>query len=406
MNEMTNHTNITLGGSVKKTLFVVAVTAMLMFAVAGSAFAVNHSGTQRLGAGVITGAPVGGIGSNPANNTAGAGTYTYMDWSTGLGANSADNSPHGNYTTTTVKCAVCHAVHYAAAGGAPVAGGAQTADTLLRMKAGDACSFCHAKTGTAVNGTPVYDGLAPTDTTSGGSQNSGHAVGTNCSECHSSVHGTGADESVASLSGYLLKMQRTGMKAAIDTLDTAAVAQGFAAGAAVGGTAADYAAINTPAMREKAVGIFCAECHNGAYATVAAGAKTNVSTGATAAFTGHRIAAVPTTDWNVTTKVSSGSFTGTAANPVAYAPATDCKSCHDATDSYGAVAFPHSWGGTKMWLTASDSTGGTTEMLPYGTASGSGYSTANGGSSPQLGDGVCLKCHVSSDGASGVGKTF
>ena len=49
-----------------------------------------------------------------------------MDWSTGLGTNnsaSAGNSPHGNFTTTTVKCVVCHAVHYAAPGNAPVASG-------------------------------------------------------------------------------------------------------------------------------------------------------------------------------------------------------------------------------------------------------------------------------------------
>ena len=41
-----------------------------------------------------------------------------------------------------------------------------------------------------------------------------------------------------------------------------------------------------------AVGIFCAECHNGAYSTVAAGATTNVKgSSATVAYSGHRIAA-------------------------------------------------------------------------------------------------------------------
>jgi hypothetical protein len=417
MKEMTSNKNIILGGSVKKTLFVVAVAAMLLFAVAGSAFAVNHSGQQRLGGRTIAGAPVGGVGINPTNNVAGAGTMTYQDWSTGLGTNGVvGNSPHGNFTTTTVKCVVCHAVHYAAAGGATVASGAQTADTLLRMKASDACGFCHGQTGTAVNGTPVYDGIYVAGMLSGGSANTGHATGTNCNECHASVHGVNEDNSVASLAGFLLKGQPNNgstssqsMIVAITSIDTTAVAQGFTSGDALGGTPAVYAGTNNSTLREQAVGIFCAECHNGAYATVAAGAQTNVSgssaTSATA-FTGHRIAAAATTTWNgagAAGTISSSAFTGS----VAWAPATNCKSCHDATDAFGAVAFPHSWGGTKMWLMSASSAAGPKTALPYGTAAGSGYSTSAGGSSPQLSDGVCLKCHVAdAAGTTGVGITF
>jgi hypothetical protein len=418
MKEMTPNKNIILGGSVKKTLFVVAVAAMLLFAVAGSAFAVNHSGQQRLGAAstftTATGNPLPVTGGQPSNGIAGAGTETYMDWSTALGTNGVvGNSPHGNFTTTTVKCVVCHAVHYAAPGGAPVGSG-QTADTLLRMKASDACGFCHGQTGTAVNGTPVYDGIYTASMASGGSANTGHAVGTNCNECHASVHGVNEDNSVASLAGFLLKGQpnngSTGsgtMIAAITAIDTTATGQGFASGAALGGTPAVYATTNTSVLREQAVGIFCAECHNGAYATVAAGAQTNVSgANGTVAYSGHRIAAAATSTWNATgAKVSSSALNGTLA--VAWAPATNCKSCHDATDSFGNAAFPHSWGGTKMWLMSATDAGATKTALPYGTAAGSGYnplSPATNG--PQLSDGVCLKCHVAAGGAAGVGVTF
>ena len=121
----------------------------------------------------------------------------------------------------------------------------------------------------------------------------------------------------------------------------------------------------SPVLREQAVGIFCAECHNGAYATVAAGATTNVK-GSTAdvAYSGHRIAAAANPTWNVGNTVSSSTFNG----PTAWAPATNCKSCHDSLDIYGNDAFPHSWGDTKMWLKSAASAGAPKTNLPFGTA--------------------------------------
>jgi len=371
---------------------------MLVFALGGTAFAVNHSGQQRFGAG------------NPAE---GSGAYIYQDWDTTLGTNATDGtSPHGNYTTTTVKCVVCHAVHYAAPGGAPVSSGLQAADTLLRMKATDACIYCHATADVAVNGRPVYDGLGAAITApgaTGGNTTTGHVVGQNCSYCHTTVHGGGADHTVASLDGYLLKemtatnVQGTGavttnMLEAITAIDHNAENQGFAPGAALNGTIGDYATIASPTLREQAVGIFCAECHNGAYATAAAGAATNVYESGTAAFSGHRIAAAATGDWNVDGDVSSSAFPG---GPVAWAPATNCLSCHDALDSLGNPAFPHSWGGTKMWLTAAAYAGAPSENLPLGGGANA-YNTGK----PQLSDGVCLKCHVASGGTDGVGITY
>ncbi len=419
----------------KKILIVVALAAMLVFALAGSALAagINHSGQQRLGkslfnngAGPGQDAMVGGSGLP----TAGAGTFTYMDWNNALGTNSGDNSPHGNYTTTTVKCVVCHAVHYAAPGGATVASGNQQADTLLRMKASEACIFCHATNGFSVTGnhSPVYNGLgaailAPGAT--GGNTDTGHIVGTNCSYCHTTVHGAYEDNSVAALGGFLLKnmtatdVQHTGattanMLDAITAIDHNAVNQGFAPGAALAGTIGEYAGTNSVALREQAVGIFCAECHVGAYATGAPGAATNVyeSGGTTlTAYSGHRIAASATTTWNADGSVSSGMR---GLGSVAWKPATNCKSCHDSQDNYGHDAFPHSWGtwvpspatwnGSKMWLTsASDASGFDATTLPTGGGANA-YNSATGG--PQLSDGVCLKCHVSPDQSAGEGITF
>jgi hypothetical protein len=406
---MTHKHAINQGGSVKKTLFVVALAAMLVFALAGSAFAgVNHSGQQRLGAAAIAPANVGGV------PTPGAGTNTYEDWNTALGDNATNgNSPHGNYTTTTVKCVVCHAVHYAAPGNATVASGLQSADTLLRVKASDACVFCHATTGQAVNGTPVYDGLGGAITApgaTGGNTTTGHIIGTNCSYCHTNVHGAGADHSVASLDGFLLKlMPQTSvtqtfqaptdtMLDAITAIDHAAVNQGFNAGDALAGTIGDYASTNSSTLREQAVGVFCAECHNGAYATGAAGATTNIQGSGSVSYSGHRIAAAATTNWNADGSKSSGLVQN---QTVAWAAATNCKSCHDANDTFGNKAFPHSWGGTKMWLTSAADAGAPSENLPLG-----GGANAYNTGSPQLSDGVCLKCHVAPNGTDGVGITF
>jgi hypothetical protein len=367
---------------------------------------------MRFGAAAIASATVPGTGT-----VAGAGTNTYYDWmiaGPGSGTNgdvAGDNSPHGNYATTTVKCVVCHAVHYAAPGGAPVGSG-QTADTLLRVKASDACVFCHATTGQAVNGRPVYDGLgaailAPGAT--GGNTTTGHVTGTNCSYCHTNVHGAGADHTVAALDGYLLKLMSasdvqgtgattTNMIEAITAIDHNAVNQGFAAGAALNGTIGQYATISSPLYREQAVGVFCAECHNGAYATAAAGASTNVQNAAAfQGFSGHRIAAAATSNWNAAGDMSSGRYTGTSA----WAAANDCKSCHDANDTFGNKAFPHSWGQTKMWLTSAADAGAASTNLPLGGGANA-YNTGK----PQLSDGVCLKCHVASGGAEGVGITF
>jgi len=409
---------------VKKTVFVLALAVVLMLALASSAFAagINHSGQDRLGAAAV--APADGYNADGTPFTAmpGAGTFTYEDWDKTLGSNATNgNSPHGNYTTTTVKCVVCHAVHYAAPGGATVASGDQAADTLLRMKASDACIFCHATDGMAVNGRPVYNGLGGAITApgaTGGNTTTGHIVGTNCSYCHTNVHGANADHSVASLDGFLLKLmsaddvQGTGattndMIDAITAIDHNAVNQGFNAGDALAGTIGAYATSNTSTLREQAVGVFCAECHLGAYDTGAAGASTNVYGSGDAAYSGHRIAAPVTTDWNSDGSKSSGLVQN---EQIAWAAATNCKSCHDSVDRYGNAAFPHAWGGptvgtalagTKMWLTAAADAGAAKEALPAG-----GGANAYNAGEPQLYDGVCLKCHVASGGTAGVGITF
>ena len=409
----------------KKTLLVVALATMLLFALAGSAFAVNQSAQSA--SAPLTWSTVRALSCRvPARSRVQERSRTrttYEDWQPALLGNAqtdpnlpnyAGNSPHGNYTTTTVKCVVCHAVHYAAPGETPVAGDAQAADTLLRVRADEACVYCHATAGFAVNGRPVYNGLGPSlvnGTDTSGDNNVGHYTGTNCSVCHTNVHGAGADTSVAALNGYLLNtLPLTGVNGdtagttdnmldAIDYLNSKAQTAGF--GDALPNTTGFYAGTNSVDAREQAVGVFCAECHNGAYATGEAGASTSVrSSSSTAKFTGHRIAAAATSDWNSTGAISSGSRT---IGTIAWAAADNCKSCHDATDDFGNAGFPHAWGksgtdSSKMWLQMAAKEGDTKVSV--------GQAASADTADLQFQDGVCLKCHVASDSLSGVGITF
>jgi hypothetical protein len=420
MKEMISSEVTTQGGSVKKTLFVVALAAILVVAVTGSAFAA--SGQDRQGAAAAASANVSsfalGLKAGQTNPVAGAGTETYMNWAVDTAGdaravNAGSNSPHGLYTTTTVKCVVCHAVHYAAPGGAPVGSG-QTADTLLRMRADQACIYCHATTGQAVNGVPVYQ-----DANWGANEPNGHVIGTNCNECHTGPHAAGADESVAALRGFLLKsMTTSNVQGEGDTtdvydvaaaVDARAVAQGFTSGQALGYTADDLAALNTTDARTHDVGLFCAECHFGSYAGNAPGASANVNGSSATEYAGHRVGAnvVGSSSWNSDGSISSGRQD---IGQIAFAPATTCSSCHDAKYAGGDTAFPHGWGGAttigantyyaKMWLTAADDAGVTAKSSVIDGQNGFDASAS------QLSDGVCLKCHVASGGTAGVGINF
>jgi len=102
----------------------------------------------------------------------------------------ADGSgPHGNYSTTTSKCAVCHAVHNAAAGGVMLLRGATVSA---------ACLTCHDGTQSGIgpyHTIEKHGGVVAashdTDATNvipGGS--SGLSGNLGCSDCHS-VHGAG-----------------------------------------------------------------------------------------------------------------------------------------------------------------------------------------------------------------------
>jgi hypothetical protein len=180
-------------------------------------------------------------------------------------------------------------------------------------------------------------------------------------------------------------------------VDAKAVSQGFASGDALGFDPIALAGTNTTDARTHAVGLFCAQCHFGAYATNAAGAATNVTGSSSTMYTGHRVGANVTASdaWNSDGSISSGR---TDIGTIAWKAATTCSSCHDATYTSGNTAFPHGWGGSAMWLKNAENASVSTTNTVAGV---DGVSD----NVPQLSDGICLKCHVGND-TTGVGITF
>lgn len=208
--------------------------------------------------------------------------------------------PHGNYSTTSSKCAVCHSVHQAAA---PPAGENWV---LLSSRPADSCTYCHIDVNSRST-MKVYDGLAsnyntipvsnePTTSAHRSMIVNGIEYGTSCAQCHtvhaSSVNMTGNPY----LDGSILRALRTSDPAYV----------------------AELAAESNPNV---ALSMWCLSCHSGI---------------AQPHDTSHLIQASTTT-------------TGTAQYPV-----DGCTSCHAAgTDS---SAFPHYVEGSAKFLVSTPTT--------------------------------------------------
>ncbi|MRR52594.1 MAG: hypothetical protein EG825_17110, partial [Rhodocyclaceae bacterium] len=178
----------------KKTLFVVALAAILVFAFSSVAMAKITNG--------------------------------YVTWD--QANNDLDGTPatpHIGYTVATEKCAVCHSVH-----NAPVAGTswtnasdptqnwtARNEDTqmLLRSSVANACVYCHISTN--IGGTQLYNGnetlwtapltIEPTATAGVFAENVAHNRNSaNCVNCHA-VHGANTFQGPAA--SKILKMPTT-----------------------------------------------------------------------------------------------------------------------------------------------------------------------------------------------------
>lgn len=263
------------------------------------------------------------------------GDYTDGD---GYAVNAA-GTPHTGYATTTVKCAVCHAVHRGPVGG----------EVLLRGTVANACEFCHIQAN--VSSVKVYDSVVANYTTD--TENNHSSVGgiSECVDCHA-VHGAGAISTT--LAGDInTKILKTN------------------AGSGGGGNAGVPVAWSfaTGTVRAGVVSKYCTQCHN--YWTD--------QYDDTAADQNHVMKAA---GLYANTKTALGTA-GTTA--VAYAPSTYCTSCHDSGAGTVDDNFPHLTSGDRFLMSAEN----------FGAAS------APAGDPSE--DGACLKCHHNGTTGVGTG---
>jgi hypothetical protein len=275
------------------------------------------------------------------------GTGGYVAWTAVSSLPGQGTSPHGGYATSTVKCAVCHAVHNASLSG----------QLLLQTPASDACNYCHV--GGAGGYTQVYNGIPAnySGTDWKNAHNSflvaGVEGGLVCTTCHQ-VHA--ADQAMTANAALTVKLLK-GAKVYDDSSGTPNYDP--VAKAPLAGDSYDVALTK-----------WCAGCHftRGGTYTYYANAynqQSHVMTNTAAVYDN------PSATYN---------------GQVAWIGSTYCSSCHASNYNDGTGKWPHYTAGNRFLISSTD-------------ASSASVPTTNTSS-----DGVCLRCHRQS--TKGIGLTF
>lgn len=311
----------------------------------------------------------------------------YVSWDPGGGNAVSLATPHKDYQTTTVKCAVCHSVHNASVSAEPTM--SAPTELLLRSSVADACTYCHIVT--SIGGIVIYDGNADNyniDNIYGHNRD----AGATCVGCHS-VHGSNTMDGIES--PYILRKggyQQSfvdfiagGDASIIDTLTT------------------DVFMFGVDRWRADVIQrtAFCSKCHP--FFTQAS------EDTITATMTkGHPLKA-KYSPWDVTSESANGFVAQGATVPTDQPVA--------AYGSKGCDWFCHE----ARWFGAGAGTGPglKTESYPHYTPSFARFLTAQsmaGGVDPPVGatnpaqDSVCTRCHRWSDTwypvAGGVGVSY
>lgn len=272
----------------------------------------------------------------------------YIPWDSVKSLPGQGTSPHGGYTTGTVKCGVCHAVH-----GASAATSSPAPQLLLQSAVADACNYCHV--GGAGGYTQVYAGnpanYSGTDLKNAHNSFlvSGVQQGITCTKCHQ-VH---AADSAMTANAYLTTKLLVGAKTysnfPLPNYDPVA-----------------QAPLSTDTS-DTALMKWCAGCHftrGGSYTYYADAynGQSHIMTTPTASYTN------PGT-----------TYTG----QIAWKGSNYCASCH--SSGYRTAAWPHYTAGTRFLESAADA------------------STTPTAAVDSRQDGVCLQCHRSTTSGAGVG---
>lgn len=254
----------------------------------------------------------------------------YLSWagaqSIYASVNSTDTTqttPHGGYTQTTVKCAVCHSTHRA-----------YTSETQLKVALddnllpGNSCLACHAS-----GGSNATTRLIEWGTITAGPHSVVGGTDCNASNCHGSVHGAGASSKYATVRKF--NLSNKGSVGALDAAIDAAIVSGnipkdlngnpLKTVKSTDGTSVDVLSEKSldQGMKSYATGYVCYQCHGESSRSVA-----NADFASGNGYKGHL---------SVGTSVST------------YIPT--CEGCHDAVGvSTGTTLFPHSDRGVDVYV--------------------------------------------------------
>lgn len=203
-------------------------------------------------------------------SAAAAADRPYIDWDPGGANYGTAGTPHRDYRTSTRKCAVCHAVHFAGwyqtDDGTPegsmttgVAVPGSPSELLLRGSVADSCTYCHIET--AIGGIVLYGGDKDLYLNE---DDHGHqaAGGATCTRCHA-VHGSGVFQFGGGSFSYFGMSIEDNLKAFAIRSD---VASDFAGGDARRLIEATAPVLYTPNgdawPNEQYVAVaFCTQCH-------------------------------------------------------------------------------------------------------------------------------------------------
>ena len=371
--------------TMKKTLMVLALATVLVFSfatVASAKYASYNAGSAYLSWG-------------GANAIAGADQVT----------------PHGGYTETTVKCAVCHSTHRAYSANTAAGVGAD-----INLLAGaNSCAACHAAWGSNSAGNTLVE--YGQNVTATGPHFAG--TGTTClnRKCHGSVHNSGLQSKYAAVRKY--NLTSNGSVAALDAaLDTAIAAKNvnFSIDTVQTGRA----------MKAYVTGYTCAGCHVDSSFAIASAGYTNSVVGVTNMMASNA---------DATTASSWRTGHPSIGNDVYGNYVPTCETCHDVIGvATKSTAWPHANRGIDVYkgryeeeAKADKTTWGdgvpaastistqiptdNTDATRYGLWMTSGTAVDDGAygiraeadatpivGNPSLGynlrDGACLKCHV------------
>lgn len=299
-----------------------------------------------------------------------------------IGANPYNPGVHGNYLANTAKCGVCHSVHRA------------RGDGVMLLNTGDpTCAGCHL-IGSTVTDVVVNWGVGP--------HGAGDPASCQARACHlDNPHGANGSQ-------YAIVSQKL-LNPATDALLVTAVAEAGSSGISTTELNAQPGSLWPESTRSLVrTGYNCNICHSSTQLAVvnrgwAEPRHANIDATAQPLVLkqGHIGVAGVSVDTSETWRpgVWHDETTQTA-----FAPVSDCESCHDQTDDRTRTGFTFPHGQTPV---GASNLGAGRALLWMGWSGGAGATlTPITTEDMKAYDGNCLKCHRTSAGDAGVGVSY